>query len=555
MKSLRKPNPTYWSLPIARWLPERIARIPVSINTKLLIAFLCAAGLLVVLGMVGLGTLRIANDRADDLTQQQRLITEYRQINFAASEFQFVNANAILSQFSGVDQYESMYGAATEVYLLSVRVGWMKETLARFERMVGRSGLIPQKDLTTVEGLIVDIGGMIDAAKEIVTLLRAKDLAGAHAVYAERTRPLAKRVGRSSYTLMGNAERGLKAGSKLSDQSFETSKEILVWVSILAIGLALLLGYTISKSLTQPMRDIRARLREIAQGEFGGQVEVPNRDELGDLAENVNLMSRKLDQLYTELEAANRHKSVFLASMSHELRTPMNAIIGFNRLVMRRCKDILPEKQYENLGKIKVSADHLLTLINTILDLSKIEAGRMEVYPAEFALKPLLEACARTVEPMLDGKQVNIASQIPDDLPVLSTDQDKLRQIVLNLLSNATKFTEQGQIVLSVMQDDGMVAISIADTGIGIPADKLSHIFDEFTQVDGNSTRRHGGTGLGLAISRHLAVLLGGRVEVESEPGRGSTFTVIVPARFGGVKAGDGDPPSAGADMREQLAS
>jgi len=286
-----------------------------------------------------------------------------------------------------------------------------------------------------------------------------------------------------------------------------------------------------------------------------GEVQVANRDELGDLAENVNRMSRKLDQLYNELDAANRHKSEFLANMSHELRTPMNAIIGFNRLVMRRCKDVLPEKQYENLGKIKVSADHLLTLINTILDLSKIEAGRMEVYPAEFALKPMLEACARTVEPMLDGKQVNIASQIPDDLPVLSTDQDKLRQIVLNLLSNATKFTEQGQIVLSVMQDDGMVAISIADTGIGIPADKLPHIFDEFTQVDGNSTRRHGGTGLGLAISRHLAVLLGGRVEVESEPGRGSTFTVIVPARFDDVNTGGRNPASAGADMREQLAS
>ena len=179
----------------------------------------------------------------------------------------------------------------------------------------------------------------------------------------------------------------------------------------------------------------------------------------------------------------------------------------------------------------------------------------MEVYPAEFALKPLLEACARTVEPLLDGKKVAIVSQIPDGLPTLFTDQDKMRQIVLNFLSNATKFTEQGQIVLSVMHDDGMVAISVSDSGIGIPADKLPLVFDEFTQVDSNSTRRHGGTGLGLAISRHLAILLGGRVEVESEFGKGSAFMVIVPTRFGGESAGDADPASTGAEVREQLAS
>jgi signal transduction histidine kinase len=177
------------------------------------------------------------------------------------------------------------------------------------------------------------------------------------------------------------------------------------------------------------------------------------------------------------------------------------------------------------------------------------------VYPAEFALKPLLEACARTAEPLLDGKQVAIVSQIPDGLPVLSTDQDKMRQIVLNLLSNAAKFTEQGRIALSATHDDGIVAISIADTGIGIPADALPHVFDEFTQVDSSPTRRQGGTGLGLAISRHLATLLGGRIEVESEPGRGSTFTVTIPARFDDLNTGDGDPPSAGAEVGEQLAS
>ncbi|MDJ0896465.1 MAG: ATP-binding protein [Alphaproteobacteria bacterium] len=248
-----------------------------------------------------------------------------------------------------------------------------------------------------------------------------------------------------------------------------------------------------------------------------------------ELERTVEERTRDLRETNRRLEEASEHKSRFLANMSHELRTPMNAIIGFTRLVMRKGKEVLPERQYENLGKILVSAEHLLGLINDILDLSKIEAGHVELHPGRVVLDELLKACIRTVEPMVDAERVRISAHVPQDLPELSTDQDKLRQIVINLLSNAAKFTEEGSISVAAEQVEDRVSISFHDTGIGIPEDKLSIIFDEFQQVDDSTTRRYGGTGLGLSICRRLAELLGGSLSVRSKLGDGSTFTLTLP--------------------------
>jgi PAS domain S-box-containing protein len=230
-------------------------------------------------------------------------------------------------------------------------------------------------------------------------------------------------------------------------------------------------------------------------------------------------------------EAATRAKSEFLAKMSHELRTPMNAIIGFTRLVMRRCKDILPAMQFENLGKILISAERLLALINDILDLSKVEAGRTEIRPVTFALEPLIHECLHTVEPMLRGEKVRLLAEVSPGLPPLTTDKDRLQQILTNLLGNAVKFTENGSIKVTAEQRGGEIAIAVADTGIGIPAPALERIFEEFHQVDAGTTRQYGGTGLGLSISRHFARLLGGDITVKSTAGLGSTFSIVIPVR------------------------
>jgi len=247
--------------------------------------------------------------------------------------------------------------------------------------------------------------------------------------------------------------------------------------------------------------------------------------------ENVRLFN-EIEQKSRQLEAASRHKSEFLANMSHELRTPLNAIIGFTRIVMRRSRDRIEPQQYENLEKILASGQHLLALINSVLDLAKVESGHVDINPSEVALAPVLEQCVRTVEPLIKGDAVSLVREFDGALPQVYVDEDKLRQIVLNLLGNAVKFTARGSVRLHAHANDGSVAIAVVDTGIGIPPDKLNVIFEEFEQVDASSTRVHGGTGLGLAIARRLARLMGGEIVAESALGSGSRFTLTLPARY-----------------------
>jgi signal transduction histidine kinase/HAMP domain-containing protein len=294
--------------------------------------------------------------------------------------------------------------------------------------------------------------------------------------------------------------------------------------------------YVISRT-PQQFRDDEQRLLSALSDQAAIAIENARlyeqvRQHTAELENLVAERTRELQEANRQLEAASRHKSEFLANMSHELRTPMNAIIGFTRLVMRRSKDVLVPRQYENLEKILVSAEHLLSLINDVLDLAKVEAGRTEVYPVEFVLGPMLAECLHTVEPVLKSEQVRLVQEVAADLPTLYTDRDKVKQILMNLLSNAVKFTHAGTIALTARSHKGTIAITVADTGIGIPEAALEHIFEEFRQVDSSTTREYGGTGLGLAISRQFARLMGGDITVQSTVGAGSTFTLTLPQRY-----------------------
>jgi two-component system NtrC family sensor kinase len=246
--------------------------------------------------------------------------------------------------------------------------------------------------------------------------------------------------------------------------------------------------------------------------------------------ENARLFDEIQDKS-RQLEIASQHKSAFLANMSHELRTPLNAIIGFTRIVMRRSQEQIDPKQYENLERILTSSQHLLSLINTILDLAKIEAGYIQITVGEIQLTPVLEQCMRTVEPLVKDT-VKLTKAFDGELPAMLVDEEKLRQIVINLLSNAAKFTARGAIKVQAHQIEDYVEIAVCDTGIGIAAEKLELIFEEFEQADATSTRQYGGTGLGLAIARRLARLMGGDISAESSPGAGSTFILALPIRY-----------------------
>jgi signal transduction histidine kinase len=261
---------------------------------------------------------------------------------------------------------------------------------------------------------------------------------------------------------------------------------------------------------------------------------------LGTIASHVGSALNNA-QLYAEArqaradaEQANAAKSAFLANMSHELRTPLNAITGFTRIVRRKGEGLLPEKQTENLDKVLISAEHLLNLINTVLDIAKIEAGRMDVLAANFRINALIDLCFNTAQPLL-RPEVILEKQVDESLSTIYSDQDKIRQIVLNLLSNAAKFTHAGKILLAARREgETHLRVSVSDTGIGISQADQPRIFKEFQQADSSTTRHYGGTGLGLAISRNLAHLLGGELTVESELGKGSTFTLLIPMQYAG---------------------
>ena len=244
--------------------------------------------------------------------------------------------------------------------------------------------------------------------------------------------------------------------------------------------------------------------------------------------ENVRLFQEIQDK-NAQLEAASKHKSQFLANVSHELRTPLNSIIGFTRIVLRRMEGQLPSLQKENLQKVLISSEHLLNLINGLLDLAKIEAGRMEAYVETFKLDEIVRVAATTVEPLLKDGRVKLVTEIGPDIPPLKTDRDKLKQSILNLLSNAVKFTEKGEIRLAAWPDDGHLKLTVSDTGIGMKKEALALIFEEFRQADMSSTRKYGGTGLGLAIVKRFINLIGGEIAVESEEGKGSKFTITIP--------------------------
>jgi signal transduction histidine kinase len=316
-----------------------------------------------------------------------------------------------------------------------------------------------------------------------------------------------------------------------NDTSFRNSRDLLIGVGGGSFLLAVVLGLLLSWSVVVPLRRTQERLSEIAGGDFGGHIEVPNRDEIGALAADVNRMNDELGQLYRELEAASRHKSDFLATMSHELRTPLNAIIGFSEVLHEQMFGELNERQAAYVRDVLEAGKHLLSLINEVLDLAKIEAGRMELDLSEVAVPDVLRSAVSMQSERASRNGIALALTTEPAEIEITADERRLRQIVFNLLSNAVKFTPaDGRVDVSAQLNDGQVEIAVADTGPGIAAEDRETIFEEFEQA-ADGKKEEEGTGLGLPLSRKLVELHGGRLWVESEIGRGSTFRFTLPVR------------------------
>ncbi len=238
-------------------------------------------------------------------------------------------------------------------------------------------------------------------------------------------------------------------------------------------------------------------------------------------------------------EQASEAKSQFMANMSHELRTPMNAILGYSEMLMEDAEEAELEEMVADLTKINAAGRHLLELINAVLDLSKIEAGRMDLHIETFAVAPLLDEVVAVAEPLIVKNGNTFIKSWDESIGSIDSDMTKIRQALFNLLSNAAKFTSEGQVTLAVSRiaENGTerIRLAVSDTGLGIPADKLEHVFEEFAQAEDTTTRDFGGTGLGLSLTRRLCRLMGGEVTLESEPGEGSTFTIDLPCRSEGA--------------------
>ncbi len=317
---------------------------------------------------------------------------------------------------------------------------------------------------------------------------------------------------------------------------------VLLAIAVLILGI--ISSYISSKNIVEPIYELIEATSAIQLQDYSTPLYIKTGTELDILTESFNKMQLAIKQREEELRnanneleeqkreavEANRIKSQFIANISHELRTPLNSIIGFTEMVLKKCKDILPEVQLENLQIVSVEAHHLLELINNLLDYSKIEAGKMDVSLEKFDLIEVIQEVEAMASPMIQGKPIRYIREMSDiSKLMLYSDRLKLKQILINLLSNAYKYSESGTVRLAASVDNDNLYIRISDEGVGISEDNIDNIFDEFRQVDGSYTRKVGGTGLGLSVTRKYLSMLCGAITVESELGKGSVFRVAIP--------------------------
>jgi len=514
-------------------LVRAVARIRASVHVKLLAGFLLITLLFIAMTAVSLRTVAETARQTNLLDEAHERVGWSRQIEHALAMQMHFTAMALLAQ------------AEDSVSLILRENNRFNDTLARLETAA------PPEERALIQ---VIRGGQEDAmatVADIANAVRDRRLADAMTALQTRQVPTYRRIEEQVSQLVAAEETRMASLRRSIAASHTQSLRLMAGFAVVSVVVALLGGFVISWSFILPVREAHGFLSEVAEGRFGGTIVVPNRDEFGALAERMNWMSRELRRFDDEqrvaaetlrslndrLALASRAKSEFLANMSHELRTPLNAILGFTEIMLDELYGEVPPALREPLVDIQINGRHLLRLINDVLDLSKIEAGRLELGVGEYSVQEIVEVAHASLKSLALEKGLAFNLRVAPDIPTAWGDGRRITQCLLNLVGNALKFTRQGRVDIDVHLDGEWLVYRVSDTGIGIPKDEVENIFAEFRQVDTTITREYGGTGLGLSITKRLVEMHGGRIGVESELGKGSTFFFTVPLRTDGGRA------------------
>ena len=506
----------------------RLAVCPARVHVKLLVAFVGTALLVVGVGLLGLRLLGQSNERVETLGALQERASAYGKLRSDALHVRLLLSENVAGDFHksiGADGPTERRRAtfAVDQAIANAVDRDPTDHIPRHPRIrtASRGRELSPQDPGKSRGALE---GDAQRSSSGVGPRRGSD------AFAHKAERLAVDLNQLA-TELANAS-AARSDDLIAQnaRAYTSSRNLFIGVAAGAIVLALLLGFVLSWSLIGPIQRINFRLAAIASGDFSGHVDVANRDELGALAVNVNRMNDELQRLYKEVETASKHKSEFLANMSHELRTPLNAIIGFSQVLREGISGEVNAKQQEYLDDILTSANHLLALINDVLDLSKVEAGQVELQVAPFSLQDALERGVSMVREQATQDGVQVVLHANGSLDVVVGDERRIRQVIFNLLSNAVKFAPAGgQVDINATRANGEVTVSVADTGPGIAAQDLDRIFEQFQQTEVGASQPEG-TGLGLALSKRFIEMHGGRIWCESVLGKGSTFVFTLPA-------------------------
>jgi signal transduction histidine kinase len=506
---------------LVRW----VAGLQISVHAKLLGAFLLVIVLFIAMGALSLQTIARMSRQNQLLHQAHKRVDSSRQIEHAlAMQMNFIAMALLLKNEDTIANF-------------------LREN-NRFNNMLARlEDAAPPEEEQLIQQIRTAQDEILTTVADIANLIRDGKVDEAMTLQLTNGFPQYQQIEGLVNQVVKTEEDKMASLTRTVAAAHWRALILVAGFVVASIPLALLLGFVISWSFILPVQKAQGFLGQVARGDFSTIIDVPNRDELGTLATRMNQMSQELYRLYTDqrqaaqqlqtlndqLERASQAKSNFLASMSHELRTPLNSILGYTELILDEIYGEVPAKIRDVLERVQQSGRHLLGLINDVLDLSKIEAGSMELSPTEYSVRDIVETVSSALRSLAAEKGLEFVAGAQADIPVAFGDGRRIAQCLMNLAGNALKFTKQGRVEIWVERQGETLVYRVSDTGIGIPQHQLESIFAEFQQADSTITNEYGGTGLGLSITKKFVEMHGGRIWVESELGKGSTFFFAIP--------------------------